>query len=246
VDATVALNSSPLSESAGTAFGDLNGDGTGDAAAVLYCTAGGVSWPEIIAFYTQGRARLRLLGWTYITHFNLPGIQGQENGFVRRIRYQDGAVYAEGSTQDNGDAAAVSTLDYSAILRLSGGKIIATNLVGVTERQTVLGFASDLRAGNTAAADAIAAAGVGEQAASLFRSYPSALNAAPTCYGMNDVFTMPAPLANLIDQGGPDLVSPETERLCAFPSTDPGAGWIALGMQRTRWRTWQVLWAQSA
>jgi pimeloyl-ACP methyl ester carboxylesterase len=240
------LNSSPLSESAGTAFGDLNGDGTGDAAAVLYCTAGGVSWPEIIAFYTQGQGRLRLLGWTYITHFNLPGIQGQENGFVRRIRYQDGAVHAEWSTQDNGDAAAVSTLDYSATLRLSGGKIIATNLLGVTERQTVLEFASDLRAGNTAAADALAAADAGEQAASLFRSHPSTLNAAPTCYGMNDVFTMPTPLANLLDQGGPDQVSPETERLCAFPSTDPGAGWIALGMQRTGWRTWQVLWAHSA
>ena len=63
----------------------------------------------------------------------------------------------------------------------------------MTERQTVLEFASDLRAGNTAAADALAAAGVGEQAAGLFRSYPSALNAAPACYGMNDVFTMPAP-----------------------------------------------------
>jgi hypothetical protein len=57
---------------------------------------------------------------------------------------------------------------------------------------------------------------------------------------------MPTPLANLIDQGGPDQVSPEAERLCAFPSTDPGASWIALGMQRTGWRTWQVLWAQSA
>ncbi|MFJ3640079.1 hypothetical protein ACIPRD_10035 [Streptomyces sp. NPDC090108] len=28
-------------------FGDLDGDGTGDAAATLYCTTGGVPWPEI-------------------------------------------------------------------------------------------------------------------------------------------------------------------------------------------------------
>jgi hypothetical protein len=220
------LNTSLLSKSAGTAFGDLNSDGMGDAATVLYCNAGGVAWPDVVAFYAQGQAGLRLLAWAYITNFNLPGIRGQENGFVRRIRYQDGAVYAEWSTQDNGDAAATSTLDYSATLRLSGGKIIATNLVGVTERQTVLGFANDLRVGNKTAADA--------------------LNAAPTCYGLNDVFTMPSPLANLIDQGGSGQVNQDTERLCAFPSTDPGADWVALGMHRTGWRTWQVLWAQRA
>lgn len=240
------LSNSYLSESAGTAFGDLDGTGTGDAATVLYCDAGGVSWPDIIAFYAPGQAGLRLLAWAYITDFNLPGIQGQGNGFIRTIRYQDGAIYAEWSTQDNGDAAATVSLDYSATLRLSGGKIIATNLVGVTERPTVLAFASDLRAGNTAAADALAAPGVGEQAASVFKSYPSALNAAPICYGLNDVFTMPAPLANLIDEGGPDQVNQNTDRLCAFPSTDPGAQWVALGMQRTGWRTWQVLWAKSA
>lgn len=240
------LGSSLLPESAGTAFGDLNGDGTGDAAAVLYCNAGMVSWPDIIAFYAQGQAGLRLLAWAYITDFNLSGIQQQENGFVRQIRYQNGAVYAEWSTQDNGDAAATSTLDYSATLRLSGGRIAATNLVGVTERQTALAFASDLRAGNAAAANALAAPGVGEQAASLFQILPTALTAAPACYGLNDAFTMPAPLANLIEEGGPDQVSQDTDRLCAFPSTDPAGSWVALGMRHTGWRTWQVLWARTA
>jgi serine/threonine-protein kinase len=232
-----------LTESAATAFGDLNGDGTSDAAAVLYCYAGGVSWPEIIAFYAPGP---RLLAWTYITAFNLPGIPAQENAFFRRISYTGGAVYAEWSTQDNGDPAALSTLDYSATLKLAGGKIVATNLAGVTERQTALAFAGDLRAGNQAAAGRLAAAGVGGQAAGLFKSYPSAFSAAPTCYGTGDTFTMPAPLATLITQGGPGQVSQATERLCAFPSTDPGASWVALGMEKTGWRTWQVMWARSA
>lgn len=57
---------------------------------------------------------------------------------------------------------------------------------------------------------------------------------------------MPAPLANLIEAGGPDQVDQNTDRLCAFPSTDPGAGWVALGMRHTGWRTWQVLWARTA
>jgi hypothetical protein len=187
------LGSTFLPESQGTAFGDLDGTGADDAATVLSCDAGGVSWPDIIAFYAPGQAGPRLLAWDYITDFNLPGVQAQENGFIRQIRHQDGGIYTEWSTQDNGDAAATVSLDYSATLRLSGGKIIATNLVGVTEQQTVLAFASDLRAGNIAAADALAAPGVGEQVAGLFRAYPSALNAAPTCYGLNDFFTMPAP-----------------------------------------------------
>lgn len=67
-----------------------------------------------------------------------------------------------------------------------------------------------------------------------------------SCYGLGDFFTMPAPLANLIDGGGPDQVNQDTDRLCAFPSTDPGAQWVALGMQSTGWRSWRVLWAQSA
>ena len=99
----------------------------------------------------------------------------------------------------------------------------------MTERQTVLAFASDLRAGDGVAVDALAAPGVGEQTASLFQSYPSALNAAPTCYGLNDISTMPAPLANLIDEGGPDQVNQNTDRLCAFPSDRSGRGLGRIG-----------------
>src|SRR5258708_3382825 len=134
-----------ITEAAATAFGDLNGGGTGDAATVLDCFAGGVSWPEIIAFYAPGP---KLLAWTYITAFNRPGIPTQENAFFRRIGYAGGAVYAEWATQDEGDAAAVATLDYSATLKLAGGKSIATNLVRVAERRTALAVAGDLRSGN--------------------------------------------------------------------------------------------------
>jgi hypothetical protein len=65
-------------------------------------------------------------------------------------------------------------------------------------------------------------------------------------YWQADDFTMPAPLANLIEEGGPDQVSQDTDRLCAFPSTDPAGSWVALGMRHTGWRTWQVLWARTA
>jgi hypothetical protein len=35
-------------------FADLTGDGAGDAAAVVRCTAGGVTWPDTVVFYGPG------------------------------------------------------------------------------------------------------------------------------------------------------------------------------------------------
>jgi pimeloyl-ACP methyl ester carboxylesterase len=236
------LHGGAKAEAALTALGDLNGDGTGDAATLLNCNAGGVPWPWVVAFYSHGPT---LLGWAYLTHFNLPGIQPQENAFARRISYHDGGIEAEWSTQEEGDPGAISSLDYSATLRLSGHKIVASSLVGTTERQTVTTFADDLRHGADSAASQLAAPGVGAEAASLFHSHPSALAAAPKCYGLIDL-SMPAPLAALVAAGGPEEVSPIPERLCAFPSTDPGASWVALGMRHTGFRTWQVLWADTA
>ncbi len=237
------LHGGTKAESAFTAFGDLNGDGTGDAATLLNCNAGGVAWPQVIAFYSHGPA---LLGWADLTDFNLPGIQPQENAFARRITYHDGGVDIEWSTQDEGDAAATSSLDYSATLRLSGHKIVAFNLVGTTERQTMNRFLDDLRRGDQSAADQLAAPGMGAETASLLRSHPSALAATPRCYGLNDYFTMPAPLGALIDPGGPAQVNPSPDRLCAVPSTDPGANWIAFGLRHTGYRTWQILWSDTA
>lgn len=225
-----------------TALGDLNGDGIADAATLLNCFAGGVPWPQVIAFYSHGPT---LLGWAYLTDFNLPGHQQGENAYAWQITYRNGGVGIDWSTQDNGDPAAISSLDYSATLHLSGHKIVTSNLAGTTELPTVSTFLSDLRSSDQADASQLAAPGVGAQAASQFRSYPSALAATPKCYGLND-FTMPAPLQALIDAGGPAQVNPDTERLCALPSTDPGANWVALGMRHTGFRTWQILWSKTA
>jgi len=44
---TTGQNTAPI-------FTDLTGDGNGDAVAILQCTAGGVGWPDILAFYGPG------------------------------------------------------------------------------------------------------------------------------------------------------------------------------------------------
>lgn len=225
-----------------TAFGELSEHGIGDAATVLDCNAGGVSWPQVIAFYSPGPA---LLGWTYLTAFSLPGRQAQQNTFVRRLIYHSGGVEVEWSTQEEQDPAAVSSLDYSALLRLSGHKIVASNLTGTTEQKTVKRFLQDLRHGDRSAANRLAAPAAAVEAASEFRIFPSALAATPKCYGLVHSFDMLASLAALIDAGGPKQVNPETDRLCTLSTGDSGVRWIALGMRHTGFRTWRVLWSKT-
>jgi hypothetical protein len=225
-----------------TAFGDLSSNRGGDAATVLDCNAGGVAWPQVIAFYSPGPT---LLGWAYLTDFNLPGMHAQENATAWRVTYHHGGIDIEWSTQNEGDPAAASSLDYSATLRLSGHKIVASNLIGTTEQQTANTFLEDLRHGDQATASRLAAANVGAEAASQFHSFPSTLAATLKCYGLNDMFSMPVPLAALIDEGGPKQVKPSPDRLCALASTDPGAMWVALGMRHTGFRTWKVLWSKT-
>ena len=236
------LHGGAVAQAALTAFGNLSGNEPGDAATILNCNAGGVAWPQVIAFYSPGPT---LLGWAYLTNFNSPGIQPGENALARKITYRNGGIDIEWSTQEPGDPGAIESLEYSATLRLSGHRIVASNLVGNTELQTVNTFLEYLRRGDQTAASQLAAPGVGAEAASLFRTYPSALAAAPKCYGTADP-NIPAPLAALIDSGGPQQVNQNTQRLCALPSADPGASWIALGLYHTGFRTWQILWSRPA
>jgi WD40 repeat protein len=224
-----------------TATGKLTGGNADDAATVLDCNAGGVPWPQIIAFYGPGP---KLLGWAYLTSFRLPGKQAGENAEVNQIAYRDRRIVAEWSTQDDGDPAAISTLDYSADLRLVNGKIVATHLAATTELQAATEFLGDLRAHQEAKAAGLAASGVAAAAAAEFRTHPSALAASPTCYGLNS-FHMPAPVSALTDPGGPSEVIPAPDRLCALPSSDPGTAWIVLGMQHTGFRKWQVVWLRA-
>lgn len=148
------LHDGAAAKAALTAFGDLSGSGSGDAATLLSCDAGGVEWPQVIAFYSPGPA---LLGWAYLTGFNLPGIQPEENAFARKITYHNGGIDIEWSTQEPGDPGAIDSLDYSATLRLSGHSIVASNLVGTTELQTIDTFLDDLRHGDQAAASQLVA-----------------------------------------------------------------------------------------
>lgn len=215
------------------ALGDLDGDGTGDAAATLFCNAGGVSWPEIIAFYTHGPT---LLGSLSLSDINLPGHQPGENASVHRLRYADGGVVAQWSTQQDGDPGASATLDYTATLRWNGHAVVASGLSAVTERPTVDAFLAALRKHDTAAASALADSGVAAEAANQFRFHPDALAAAPVCYGPNSDF--PPNSAGLGDIGAPEFVF--AERYCLLPTSVDGGGYVVLGMSKSGFQHWRV------
>ncbi|MFJ3234454.1 esterase/lipase family protein [Streptomyces sp. NPDC086787] len=214
-------------------FGDLDGDGTGDAAATLFCNAGGVSWPEIIAFYSHGP---ELIGSVSLSAINLPGRGPGENASVHHLRYVDGGVVTQWSTQQDGDPGASATLDYTATLRWDGHAVVASGLTATTERGTVDRFLGALRKHDTAAASALAAPGVGAEAANQFRFHPDALAGTPTCYGPNSDF--PPNAGGLGTVGGPEFV--DAERYCLLPTSAAGGEYVVLGMSKTGFQRWRV------
>ncbi|MDG5808734.1 alpha/beta hydrolase [Streptomyces ossamyceticus] len=215
------------------AFGDLNRDGASDAAATLYCNAGGVSWPEIIAFYERGPT---LLGSVSLSTINLPEHEPGQNAHVHRLRYADGGVVTQWSTQQDGDPAASATLDYTATLRWDGNAVAASGVSATTERATVGRFLSALRRNDTSAASAMAAPGVGANSAERFRVYPHALAAEPTCYGPNSDF--PPNAGGFGSIGVPEIV--DAERYCLLPTSAEGGEYVVLGMAKTGFQRWQV------
>lgn len=71
------------------ALGDLDGKGGADAAATLSCNAGGVPWPELVAFYAPGP---KLLGSVDLGDIYLPGHTGGENANGAPVDREPGAA----------------------------------------------------------------------------------------------------------------------------------------------------------
>jgi len=217
-------------------LGDLTGDGVGDAAAVLYCNAGGVSWPEMVSFYTHGPT---LLGTVFLDDVNLPGHEPGENDLVQQLYYRNGTVIVEWSTQQEGDSAANSTLDYSASLRWNGRRVVVSGLTGTTEQPTVDQFISQVQQGDLTAANKLAAPGVVDEIANQLRFYPAATSSQVRCYGGIDLDLPTAVTSN------PAITNAETvDRLCLLPTHGSPMAWIVLGMRHTGFRQWRVEWSR--
>lgn len=93
---------------------DLTGDGVGDAAAVMHCSAGGVSWPDTVLFYGPGT---KLLG-----AFDMSDPYPAEHANVLTIAAEGRGVRVTWRTTEG---CCFSPTEWTALLRWDGAKIVA-------------------------------------------------------------------------------------------------------------------------
>ncbi len=154
------------------AFGDLNHDGARDAAVVVECDQGGVSWPDSIQLYTHGTKRLGGISLDKISH--------GDRDYVHSVSIRKDVVTVTWTTNRNTDFGCCSTLDYSAHLHLSGGKLVVTHAARHDEHPTLAAIVTAVHQRSTTAIRKHATAAV---AADLIRMDKSHLMGAWHCYG---------------------------------------------------------------
>lgn len=109
-------------------FGDLRGHGALDAAVVVSCYRGGVSWPEVVVLYGPGP---RYLGHVMLGDLT-PGRQSVES-----MAISEGAVhvrFVNSYAADEGGCC--GRVDGTVDLRFVGGSVRAENLSLTDERET--------------------------------------------------------------------------------------------------------------
>ena len=94
-------------------FADLTGDGAGDEAAVIHCSAGGVSWPDTIVFYGPGT---QLLGAV-----ELVTVHAAEHFYVTSMTAIGGDIEVGWNTSEGAGSNPTSR---TARLYWAGSKII--------------------------------------------------------------------------------------------------------------------------
>ncbi|WP_460708325.1 WD40 repeat domain-containing protein [Myceligenerans halotolerans] len=109
------------------AFGDLTGDGVGDALAIIACNAGGVPWPPIFAAYTRGRdGSAELIGTISAT--DLAG-EGSGSRNAESVAIINGEGRVEISATMEGDADCCGSLPVEATLAVADGNLVIADVV---------------------------------------------------------------------------------------------------------------------
>jgi hypothetical protein len=106
------------------AFGDLTGS-AGDAAMVIHCNAGGVSWPETVQLYTAGA---RLDTATRLGGIDLSDLSHDDRDSVTDLSISDGVVHVTWSAVGPNDYGCCPTVEMKADLRWDGSTVVAQNV----------------------------------------------------------------------------------------------------------------------
>jgi hypothetical protein len=231
--------SDPFRQSALVATGDLNRDGVADAATILACNAGGVAWPDVLVLYAPGPT---LLGSVSFDKVNAPGHDPGENDVVQHLAYANGAISAQWTTEQDGDAACCATLDYSGEFHWDGSAITWTNLMPHTELPTADAFVTAIRDADAPAATKVSSDAVAADALGLSTELPQIFEQKLVCKGLADTFGMPDPVSSLV-VAGPGPHADDTNRVCYL---NLGSNYAVIGLRRKGWNDWTVGWVSAA
>jgi pimeloyl-ACP methyl ester carboxylesterase len=99
---------------------DLTADGTRELAGVLSCSAGGVTWPDMVLTYSSSFKGPILLG-----SLSLGDVTAHEHSDVTSLRVNGGRLTVKWTSYDG---CCIEPRDWTATLRWNGKKLIAQNL----------------------------------------------------------------------------------------------------------------------
>lgn len=112
------------------AFGDLDGDGGKEAAAMLTCNQGGVAWSQVFTIVGADGRTIDALSLSKIS-----GEQGRD--YAWKVTYADRKVHVTWSALRDSDLGCCSTMDLSADFTLAARKIKVAKVRRYTEVPTV-------------------------------------------------------------------------------------------------------------
>jgi hypothetical protein len=106
------------------ALGDLDGNGRGDAAAVVNCNAGGVGWPDNIVFWSATRNGPAVLG-----AYQMGDTVGDARNGTTKVAYQrDGSVVVDSLDAREFDAGCCVTGRARVTLKWDGRRVVVTDV----------------------------------------------------------------------------------------------------------------------
>ncbi|MCW2904517.1 MAG: hypothetical protein JWO67_6782 [Streptosporangiaceae bacterium] len=114
-----------LGLASGVALGDLNGDRVGDAAGVVSCNAGGVSWPDNIVFWARGASGHPIVLGSY----QMGDAVGDARDGTQKITYlSDGSVQVTSLDARKFDAGCCASGRATVTLKWDGHKVVASRI----------------------------------------------------------------------------------------------------------------------
>lgn len=217
------------------AIGDFTGDGATDAVALLYCNAGGVGWPNVLALYSAGP---QLIGGIALSDLDVPDAR-MSNTYVYRMWVEDGGFVVRFATQQSGDVLASASIDIEATFRWQGDSAELVDVRTVNEEPSAARFLEEIRAGGETVSAEFATGRTVARAVELERLFPEVFKATPKCFGEIDL-DLPRDVQVLVNEA-PFV----TTRVCSLQADKYGSR-LAIGLEHRGFETWTVEWIEVA